>query len=378
MAALTVAFAVIEWLADVTAWTPAQRIIVVGLIAVAVLIRGRHPYAATALIGGVFAAGPALGYHLDNSTATLVGGMSVIWALGARLPLAAGLWGTVILLLTVSVGFADPIGSLTWNAAVMLAVFGISRLLASRARALAALEATARELEASRDAEARAQVELERTRISRELHDIVAHAVSVMVVQSGAAESVLDTDPARARRALVAVQTAGREALNELRAMLAGLRSGTESAELAPQPGLADVPELIDRLRAGGLAVDIATSGEPRSLPPAADLAAYRVVQESLTNVVKHAGAAPAHVTYRYGPASLRIDVEDEGAAAPGPDLDMAPGYASTGATEAARGTGLGLRGMRERVELCGGSLEAAPTAPRGFRVRATLPLGLP
>ncbi|MDQ4492317.1 sensor histidine kinase [Sinomonas sp. ASV486] len=374
MAALTVAFAFVEWLGGVTAWTVAQRIIVIGLIAVAVLMRGRHPYAATLLIGGVFAAGPALGYRLDNSTATLAGGMSIIWALGARVPLAVGLWGTVILLLTVSVGFADPVGSLIWNAAVMFAVFGISRLLTSRKRALAALEATARELGASRDAEARAQVELERTRISRELHDVVAHAVSVMVVQAGAAESILDTDPARARRALGAVQTTGREALNELRAMLAGLRSGSESAALAPQPGLADVPELLDRLRASGLTVDIATSGEPHTLAPAVDLAAYRVVQESLTNVVKHAGAAPARIAYQYGPRSLRIDIDDDGTAVP----TAVPSSPVGAVPVTSRSGGLGLRGMRERVELCGGSLEAGPTPPRGFHVRATLPLGSP
>ncbi|BCT74948.1 two-component sensor histidine kinase [Sinomonas cyclohexanicum] len=362
MAALVVVFALIEAIGAIVAWTPAQRALIVGILVVAVLLRRRQPHAAVLLAGAVFAAGPTLGYHLDNSTSTLVAGMAVIWGLAASRPLWVGLFGTALLDVTVSVGFQDPVGSFLWNSAVMFAVFGISRLLASRKRALAALEATARELAASRDAEAAAQVELERTRISRELHDVVAHAVSVMVIQAGAANSVLDADPARAHRALEAVEATGREALRELRTMLGRLRSDGGAA-LAPQPGLADVPALLDRLRSSGLAVSVRTDGEPYPLAPTADLAAYRVVQESLTNVVKHSQTSAAHVAYVYGTDSLRIDVEDDGT--PG---DVVP-LGSAGA-------GVGLRGMRERIELCGGSLEAGPTPTRGFRVRATLPLG--
>lgn len=364
MAALAVVFGVIEGLGRVTPWTPVQRVLILGVLVMGILARNRYPYAAVVIMGALFGAGPALGYAMDNSTSTLVGGLAVIWALGARLPTAPAVWGTVILLVTVSVGFADPIGSFLWNAAVMFAVLLISRLLASRKRALTALAATARDLEASRDAEARAQVELERTRISRELHDVVAHAVSVMVVQASAAQSVLDADPHRARQALDAVQATGREALRELRSMLATLRADDGAPSLAPQPGLADVPALVDRMREGGLAVRVETDGPPHALAPAADLAAYRVVQEALTNVVKHANATAARIAYRYGRDTLLIDIEDDGAARPG----------------AARtdGSGLGLTGMRERVELCGGTLEAGPAPGHGFRVRASLPVAAP
>ncbi|GAB3271639.1 hypothetical protein GCM10027449_07600 [Sinomonas notoginsengisoli] len=204
-------------------------------------------------------------------------------------------------------------------------------------------------------------MELERTRISRELHDVVAHAVSVMVVQAGAAQSVLDTDRARAQKALTAVQDTGREALLELRTMLSTLRPEDGVPALAPQPGLADVPALVARVREGGLAVRVETEGQPRALTPAADLAAYRVVQESLTNVVKHAEATAARIAYRYGRENLVIDIEDDGAAHP--------------AASRTAGSGLGLTGMRERIELCGGTLEAGPMPGRGFRVRASLPV---
>ncbi|GAB3271644.1 hypothetical protein GCM10027449_07610 [Sinomonas notoginsengisoli] len=116
MAALAVAFGIIEGLGHVTAWTPVQRVLILGALAIGVLARSRYPYAAAVIMGAVFGAGPALGYAMDNSTATLVGGLAVIWALGARLPLAHAVWGTVILLVTVSVGFADPVGSFLWNA----------------------------------------------------------------------------------------------------------------------------------------------------------------------------------------------------------------------------------------------------------------------
>lgn len=364
MAALVVGLGIAEALGNEIAWTPVQRVLILGALCAAILLRNRRLGASMIVAGAVFGAAPVLGYHMDTSSATLVGGLAIVWTLGARVPLAHAVWGLVILLVTVSVGFRDPLGSLLWNAAVMSTTLVISRLLASRRRAVAALAATARDLEASRDAEARAQVELERTRISRELHDVVAHAVSVMVVQAGAAQSVLSTDPGRAGKALDAVQATGREALRELRTMLSGLRADDGVPVLTPQPGLAEVPVLVERIREGGLAIRIETDGTPQALEPAADLAAYRVVQESLTNVVRHADATSACVTLRYEGGMLHIDIEDDGAAGRG--------------AVRADGSGLGLIGMRERVELCGGNFRAGPVPDRGFRVEAALPLGTP
>lgn len=364
MAALIVGIGVYEALGHATRWSAAERVLLLGIMALAVLARTRHLWAAVTVMGAAFGAAPALGYHMDGMTSTLVGAGSIVWALGAQLRVWNAVWGTSILVVTATMGFDDVVGSLTWNASVMFAILAISRLLASRKRALTALAATARQLEASRDAEARAQVELERTRISRELHDVVAHAVSVMVVQASAAQSVLSTDPGRAQKALDSVQTTGREALHELRTMLSALRAEDGVPVLAPQPGLADVPALVDRVREGGLAVEVETDGPPHPLAPAADLTAYRVVQESLTNVVKHANATTARIAYHYGRGALRIDIEDDGAARPGAFLTD--------------GSGLGLTGMRERVELCGGTLEAGPAPGRGFRVRASLPVVTP
>ncbi len=224
-----------------------------------------------------------------------------------------------------------------------------------------ALEERAARLEAERDAQAKVSAAAERARIARELHDVIAHNVSVMVVQADGASYALRTDPERTRQALAAISSTGRQALAEMRRLLGVLRSGDTSADLAPQPGLDQVRELLDQARGAGLSVSLTLEGAPRPLSEGAELAAYRVVQESLTNTRKHGGVlAAAAVTLRYEPDGLLVKVTDDGRS------DPAPGCGT--------GHGLGLTGMRERIEMYGGSVQAGPLPAGGYQVVARLP----
>jgi signal transduction histidine kinase len=222
----------------------------------------------------------------------------------------------------------------------------------------AALEDKAARLEVERHAQAKIAAAAERARIARELHDVVAHHVSVMVVQADGAGYALRTDPDRAQAALSAIATTGRQALTEMRRLLGVLRSADQHTELAPMPGLGELRELLDQARAAGLEVAYTLTGTPRELPEGAELAAYRVVQESLPNTRKHAGlAATAAVTLRYEPDGLTVEVPDDGIA---PVSDQPGGH--------------GLAGMRERIAMYGGTVQAGPRLGGGFGVTAHLP----
>jgi signal transduction histidine kinase len=226
----------------------------------------------------------------------------------------------------------------------------------------AALEDRAARLEAERDAQSKVAAAAERARIARELHDVIAHHVSVMVVQADGAAYALRSSPQTAETALHAISRTGRQALNEMRSLLGVLRTDGDRAQLAPVPGLGELRELLDQARAAGLAVSYTLSGAPRDLPEGAELAAYRVVQESLTNTRKHAGlAASAAVTLRYEPDGLTVQVTDDGLAS------STPGSG-----------GHGLAGMRERIEMYGGTVQAGPLEGGGFGVVARLPCPQP
>jgi signal transduction histidine kinase len=200
----------------------------------------------------------------------------------------------------------------------------------------------------------------ERTRITRELHDVVAHSVSVMVVQASGVRRLLQPEQEREREALLSVEQIGREALAEMRRMLGVMRSGEEQPpSLAPQPGLKSLGHLIAQIEEAGLPVTLHVEGERAALPPGVDLSAYRIVQEGLTNALKHARGAHADVTVRYGAERLELEIADDG-----------PGSANGDAME-----GHGLVGMRERVALYGGTLEAGPREGGGFVLRAQLPV---
>jgi signal transduction histidine kinase len=221
------------------------------------------------------------------------------------------------------------------------------------------LEGRAERLEHERAQNMQVAVAEERARIARELHDVVAHSVSVMVVQIGAAREIMSSEPQTARDTLRSAETTGRQALGELRRMLDILRATDERGALDPQPRLAHVDGLVDQARAAGLPVALTIDGAARPLPPGIDLAAYRIVQEALTNVRKHAGPAHADVRVHYGDHELALDVCDDG----------------RGPARSSNGAGHGLVGMRERVALYGGALEAGPGAHGGFGVHARLPL---
>ncbi len=234
------------------------------------------------------------------------------------------------------------------------AVGRVVRRLADQRRELAEL---ALALEHEREERERTVVELERARIARELHDVVAHAVSLIVVQSAAGDSLLDDSPVRAREAFRTIESTGRAALVEMRRMV-GLLRGDGRSLLTPQPTLSGLDRLVDQLRDAGLEVDFEiASGAGNGLPAGLELAAYRLVQEALTNVVKHANASNVYIRVRRTPAAIELDVRDDGCGSAGPN------------------EGHGLVGMRERVAMFGGEISAGSADGGGFRVHARLPL---
>jgi signal transduction histidine kinase len=215
-----------------------------------------------------------------------------------------------------------------------------------------------RRLVLDRELAAREAVTSERTQIARELHDVVAHSMSVMIVQAGAARTVIERDPAAAQQAISRVEETGRAGLAEMRRLIGVLTDAAETASTAPMPGLAELDPLLDTVRAAGLPVEVVRTGTPRTLPAGADLAAYRLIQESLTNALKHAGPANARVAMDFAADRLTIEVTDDGR---GP------------ATEP--GIGHGLIGMRERVGVFGGTLTTGERPGGGFVVRAEIPV---
>jgi signal transduction histidine kinase len=233
-------------------------------------------------------------------------------------------------------------------------------LRASRARADAD-QARVAALERERAEAVRRAAEEERARVARELHDVVTHNVSVMVIQAGAARKVLDTSPEQAREALLSVEASGRAAMTDLRHVMGLLTMDGGTPDLAPQPGMADLESLVGRVRDAGLPVELAVTGRPvTALPDGVDLTGYRVVQEALTNAVKHATGASAVVRVDYGTDRLRVEVTDTGGPRP-PAADS--------------GSGRGLIGLRERLALYGGTLRAGPRIRGGYRVEAVIPV---
>ncbi|MEU1290425.1 histidine kinase [Kitasatospora sp. NPDC005856] len=232
-------------------------------------------------------------------------------------------------------------------------------------------------LERERESAARTAVDAERARIAAELHDIVSHNVSLMVVQAGAAREVLATMPQEAAASMAAVEAAGRDTMTELRHLLGLLAPAADGGEepaaddFAPQPSLGRLSPLIDRFAFAGLPVEVRISGEPRPLPGGIDVTAYRIVQEALTNALKHGDGVTAEVTVRYADHYLRVEVLNSGPS-------VLSGSAPAPARERADGTGRGLLGLRERVAVYGGDLDARRRLGGGFRVRARIPLDRP
>ncbi|OLF13226.1 ATP-binding protein [Actinophytocola xinjiangensis] len=267
-----------------------------------------------------------------------------------------------------------PVWLVAAAAVLVAAVLGV-RLARSRRAFTRALEERGWLLERERETAARQAVHDERASIARELHDIVSHNVSVMLVQAGAARRVLDAEPEQAAAALLAVEAAGRDTMTELRTLLGVLAppaDGTEpddkdKPDLAPQPTLARLSPLVDRIAFAGLPVEVRISGEPRALPSGVDLTAYRIIQEALTNALKHGDGRRAEVTVRYTDHYLRVEV-----------LNTGPSVLSGDRPQRTGREGRGLFGLRQRVAAFGGELDARRRLGGGFRVRARIPLERP
>ncbi|MFD4939257.1 sensor histidine kinase [Streptomyces virginiae] len=270
------------------------------------------------------------------------------------------------------------------GAAAVAGALAVALLRARRGHRVA-LEERGWLLEREREGAARSAVDAERARIAAELHDIVSHNVSLMVVQAGAAREVLTTLPEEAAAALGAVERAGRNTMTELRHLLGVLApaqdggdepyDASDAARLAPQPSLARLGALIDRFAFAGLPVEVRISGEPRPLPAGIDVTAYRIIQEALTNALKHGDGGRTEVTVRYQEHALRVEVLSRG-----PSVLTGDAPASAGGRDRPRaeGTGRGLLGLRERVAVYGGDLDARRRLGGGYRVRARLPLERP
>jgi signal transduction histidine kinase len=320
------------------AWRRAAPLIVVSLVMTALAVQSllldpSDPYPDSEIVPLIVAAYSVAAHSVIRTA-----------AVGGLVSLAAGI---------VWVGIDDFL--------LPLVAFGgawfAGRLVQQRQLYAEAYAERARVLERERDVNARVAAAEERVRLARELHDVVGHSVSVMVVQAGAERLALGEERPSTREALLAIERTGREALAEMSRLLGMLRTSDERLSLAPRPSLADLEGLVATVREAGVRVELRVEGEQLALAPGVDVSAYRIVQEALTNVVKHAGPVNAWVVVRYLDGALELEVSDDG---PAPVNDGAPGY--------------GLAGMRERVELHGGALEAGARNGGGFAVKARLP----
>jgi len=277
---------------------------------------------------------------------------------------------TVVVLLGIALVVADASDMDAGTLAATLALFTMGAVWGDRRKVRDAyaeqLELRAAEKERERIEAARRAVADERLRIARELHDVVAHAMSVVAVQSGVGVHVIDSRPDEAKRILETISRTSRDSLDEMRRLLGVLRSDPASAdaavELAPAPGLAGLGELVTHVTEAGVLVETTVQGDRTAIPVGVDLAAYRIVQEALTNVLKHAGRAEVKVLVRYEPDAVHVEVVDDGR-----------GAASASAAPAVNGSGHGLVGMRERAALYRGDFDAGPRVGGGYRVAATL-----
>jgi len=329
------------------------------------LLRRRFPFLAPVV---------AFTVHVLSSFVDVPGGsreymgvwafLLALWVVGAHNPRQTAVAGLGIAMASVVVIAAED-ARVPYDEAANVALVGffvwlVGSVLHHRALRVAQVERHAAQLAGQQEKRAQETIAEERARIARELHDVVAHSVSVMTVQAGAARLLLRTDPERAVEPLLAVEETGRQALTELRRLLGVLRADGGAHALAPQPGIGDLPVLADTVREAGLPVELTVEGAARPLPAGVGLAAYRIAQEALTNTLKHAGPAHARVVVRYTQDRVLVEVSDNGR---GPRADE---------------RGHGLIGMRERAVVYGGQLQAGPRDGGGFVVRASLPIEAP
>lgn len=348
---------------DSSVWFAAPAI---AFLALPLLARRRYPFAAPASLWVIAAALSFVDGGLVTFTASAsIAGLAAAFLLGnlrdatlTRAGLVLTLGSSALLI------YNDPDHSAAQLVFTPL-LFGTGWLagfaLRERAEEAEAAEARAAQAEREREGAARIAVAEERARIARELHDIVAHAVSVMVLQVGAVRHKLPAELAADKDALGDVERAGRSALGEMRRLLGAMRDENGDVALAPQPGLDGLDALAESVGRAGLPVELHLEGEAFPLPRAVELSAYRIVQEGLTNSLKHARAGRAHVTIRYGAEELEVEVADDGHGPAQSDGD---------------GHGHGLVGVRERVKIYGGEMSAGPGTDGGFVLNARLPVG--
>ena len=348
-----------------TGWT-VVRYVAIGAACLPLPARRRYPLAVLAII----TSGAALVLALNAHSATQVMVAFAMYSVTAVAPRRISLTALGCALAAVVAGalFRGG-GELVSNFVAAPALAGLGWVAGENTRArrdyAIGLAEQAVERERQRDVRVLQTVIDERLRIARELHDVVAHAMSVIAVRSGAARVVMDSEPEETREALAIIESTSRRALQEMRLIVGVLRNGEETGgfALAPAPGLADLMPLLKQIGEAGVPVDLHVVGDERALPPGVDLSAYRIVQEALTNVVRHAGPTHADVRMAYTPNELTIEVTDDG------PVDWQPR-----APVADAGPGHGLVGMRERVGLFGGELHTGRLG-RGFRVWARVPI---
>jgi signal transduction histidine kinase len=353
------------WLLGAGGAPPAFTAVAVLVMTVPLVVRRRHPLVA---VGAALAGFTAVYATTDISSGDdmfvpWVVMLVAIYTTGAYtrgravIAGAAGTFGFPLVL-----ALTDPdefsISGLVFFASIALPPYLAGVAIARRRNREAALERHAATLDAERERAAAAAVSEERARIARELHDVVAHGVSMIVVQAQGGARMVRIEPREAEEAFAAIERTGRQSLTEMRRLLGMLRTADERAVLVPQPGVERLGDLIEGVRSAGLPVDLRVEGATSALPPGVDVSAYRIVQEALTNALKHAGPARAQVRVRYLANAVELEVSDDGAGA------RARGGAS----------GHGLIGMRERVSVYGGRLEVGAPPSGGYLIRARLP----
>lgn len=368
--------------------------VLIAAMTLPVALRRQRPVAVFVVVCGAMSLYEILGYGGIN--VDFFGPIVALYSVIVYGPRRFGPWAPVVAFaaITVSAPFVmapdTSFGSFVTQCANVAAIIGLVWFLSDtvRKRREQATELAAKnaELEAARDELAHQAVADERVRIARELHDVVAHSMSVIAVQSGMGRMVIATQPDEAARALASIEETSRSSLHEMRRILSVLRSEDQTeGSLEPAPTLLDIDHLIDQTRAVGVDVDLEVTGERDAVPAGVDLSAYRIVQEALTNVIKHTGAARARVTVAYAPSVVTVEVVDDGRGAAAlatvgaRGSSVRVGHATTpdgrpGLTASVDGGGNGLVGMRERAAVYGGEVEAGPVTGGGFRVRARLP----
>jgi signal transduction histidine kinase len=301
---------------------------------------------------------------IPDSFVALLAALAALFFFGMRPERSQGLAGLALAQgIAIAVNHNDPTvqaGDYAFIAIVFTIAWIVGLAVGSKFREVDEAKERAARAEREREEQARVAVADERARIARELHDVIGHSVSVMTVQASAVRRLLDEDQEQEHEALLVVEQTGREALAEMRRLVGVLRRPEESPALAPQPSLGQLDRLVEQVREAGLRVDVRVEGDAVQLPASLDLTAYRLVQEGLTNALKHARAERAEVIVRYDDGQIEVTVSDDG----------------RGGGDGEKG-GHGLVGMRERVSVYGGELEAGPRPEGGFRLRARLPVAL-